>query len=250
MAKPKLVLVGVRANPVEIYGPYATRVVRDSKFVDWLERRLDARYNVGKVFIHKVTWKKDGGIRFAFMSIDATDAHGEKVIANQVLLRGDFVAILVRITDPEGKCYGLAVTQPRLAFGSYSLCEIPAGGIELKDENVLEALERELWEETGLDLKKAYSLHFLGDVASTPGGSDEVGRYYYCNFSLPFETIRAMDAKAHGLAYEGEHIIMRVVPWNVFCTMCRRDGKAMTALSLYNLWLDGLNQDAYRVKYP
>ena len=69
--------------------------------------------------------------------------------------------------DAEGNCY--LVKQYR-ACVDQALLEIPAGKLDFKGENRLEAAQRELREETGLT---ARSWTHLTDILTTPGFSDE-----------------------------------------------------------------------------
>ena len=69
--------------------------------------------------------------------------------------------------DSEG--YAYLVRQYRACIDRV-LLEIPAGKLDFKDENRLEAARRELREETGLTAK---SWTHLTDIVTTPGFSDE-----------------------------------------------------------------------------
>lgn len=81
-------------------------------------------------------------------------------------------AVAVVACDDEGKVY--LVRQCRVALGRV-MREIPAGKLDAKSEDHLEAAKRELREETGLTAK---NWRHLTDVVTSPGFCDETIALY------------------------------------------------------------------------
>ncbi|MDC7118890.1 NUDIX domain-containing protein [Corynebacterium amycolatum] len=83
-----------------------------------------------------------------------------------------FGAVAVVVADEDNRLYLL--NQWRQAAGQ-RLVELPAGLLDVADENPLEAAKRELVEEAGLE---AESWSLLTDMFSSPGFAEEAVRIY------------------------------------------------------------------------
>jgi ADP-sugar diphosphatase len=64
------------------------------------------------------------------MTVDVRFAADDTRIPGIVLLRGDAVAVLIRVISPVGKSYALLVQQARIPLGHLSALELPAGMLD------------------------------------------------------------------------------------------------------------------------
>lgn len=110
------------------------------------------------------------------------------------------------------------------------LLEIPAGKLDSKSENPLDAVKRELYEETGYTAEK---ITLLGELYTTPAFVDEVIWMYLA------EVLTAADDKQH--LDEDEFLTVERMPLDVLCDMVMNgeipDAKTQVAvLKAKRLW--------------
>ena len=103
------------------------------------------------------------------------------------------------------------------------LLEIPAGKLDSKSEDPLEAAKRELFEETGY---KANKITLLGELYTTPAFVDEVIWMYLA------EELYTVDSKQH--LDEDEFLTVERIPLDTLCDMVMRgeipDAKTQIAI--------------------
>ena len=119
--------------------------------MECIEKRIDGELKYSGVIVK--------------VRLDRAELENGKIVRREVVEHPGGVGILP--VDEDGGCY--LVRQFRYPF-SRQLLEIPAGKLDYKGEDRLEAAKRELEEETGLT---ARSWTHLTDIFTTPGFSDE-----------------------------------------------------------------------------
>jgi ADP-sugar diphosphatase len=150
--------------------------------------------------------------------------------------------------------------QPRIAAGSLAFAEIPAGMLD-NDRNFKGKAIQEIREETGLEInsKDMRNMSSLVPNASSqlwkrsggstetnkpdemlqkamypsPGGCDEFMPLFLCEMRLPRTKIEELRGKLTGEREEGEHITLKLVPFDRLWIEGARDGKTLAALALY-----------------
>ena len=126
----------------------------------------------------------------------------------------------VSVLAHDGQCFFM-ITQPREAVGEEALLEIPAGKLDEKGEEPLEAARRELAEEIG---KRADSWRHLTTYYSSAGFTDEENHIYL-----------ATDLSDHSAeSEEEERIEIRRVPLADLDETIERCKDAKTLIGL--LW--------------
>lgn len=113
---------------------------------------------------------------------------GGKVSAREIVEH--FGAVAVVAADEDNRLYML--NQWRQAAGQ-RLVELPAGLLDVADEDPLEAAKRELVEEAGL---KAESWSLLTDMFSSPGFAEEAVRIYLARGLRAVDKPEAHDEEA------------------------------------------------------
>lgn len=157
-----------------------------------------------------------------------------------VELRGDSVAMLIRLKcTSDGRVYTVLVQQTRLATGSAQFTEIPAGSID--NGSFIGAASREIEEELGL----VFSEDELRDITGprvdkndgihlSPGLLDESCRFFVAEKEVTTAEILELQGQLHGMADEGEHIKLLVVPYDDILIHCAKDAKSLLAYALYD----------------
>jgi hypothetical protein len=165
--------------------------------------------------------------------------------------------ILLQPTDTpeisEQDLYTILTIQPRIAVGSFSFAEIPAGMLD--DSGTFSgAAAKEIQEETGLSVQEdeLIDLTALACSSSTsscnaeekrevlpkaiypsPGGCDEFMPIFLCHKRVGRRELEEMQGRLTGLRDEGEKITLKIVKaselWREGC----RDGKTLAAWALY-----------------
>ena len=140
----------------------------------------------------------------------------------------------------------LLAIQPRLAAGSLSFAEIPAGMLddagsfsggaakEIEEETGLKVKADELLDMTALAIQEDQSEEQLQKgVYSTPGGCDEFIPIFLYQKQIPRKKLQKFQGKLTGLRDEGEKITLKVVRLEDLWRECARDAKSLSALALY-----------------
>lgn len=176
-----------------------------------------------------------------FAEVSGIDEKGRE-FRTGTLLRGETVEILPIIIDPDGVRHVVLVEQPRGAIGS-NVVSTPAGMVEKKGPR-LTALD-ELAEELGikLDWSEPKSLLELAMVSKvplcvTPGGSDERAHFFWTEATVDGKTFERLRNSTGGLAEEGEHTEVIILPYNGFLASYNLltsmpDSKTVTAYLLH-----------------
>ena len=160
-------------------------------------------------------------------------------------------------TDDEE--YVLLSLQPRIAAGSLSFLELPAGMLD-DSGTFAGAAAKEIKEETGLDIHEddlvdlteltinALSAEERGNGTEehlqkasypSPGGSDEFISILMARKHMARGDIEGLKGKLTGLREHGEKITLRVVRLRDLWKVGVRDGKTLVAMDL----LEGLRRE-------
>lgn len=161
------------------------------------------------------------------------------------------------------EAYVLLTVQPRIATGSLSFVELPAGMID-GDSNFAGVAAKEIEEELGLVIKqseltcltdKVGDIRRARDAVKGPGthtkpgpaatenipfamypsagGCDEYIKIFSHERRVPRSTLHEWEGKYGGLRDEGEMITLKVVPMADLWLEGAMDSKALAAAALY-----------------
>lgn len=152
--------------------------------------------------------------------------HEGREITNQVLNRGDSVACLLVNPDTMMCILILQFRVPVFLTDNHGMIyEVPAGRVE-EDEDQMQAMQRELLEEVGFEIR---DLKFQFALYNSPGGSTETTHCFLAEYS-PGDRV----AEGGGLAEEGEAIRVVEIPLRTAYEMATGTGEieSMTAAVL------------------
>lgn len=249
-------LLDTHLQAIEVFPP----------FVRWIHRltsQLADRKvaHLLSITITDVDLFSSGKIGFVKLLANVEYGDGTK-IPGIVLLRGDAVAILVRIRmrdgidvtcEERGQVWVVMVEQPRIALGSMRNLEIPAGMID-GESNFSGVAAKELEEECGIVLNSRdlieMSPQLEGDepgLVLSGGLCDERIRLYFCEKELAKSDVLKLNGHLAGLREDGERIRTVLVPWDDVIKSSN-DVKAIVSLYLWNLWKDQTCKDRGSIK--
>ncbi|KAH6694329.1 NUDIX family hydrolase [Leptodontidium sp. MPI-SDFR-AT-0119] len=165
-----------------------------------------------------------------------------------VFLRGGSVAVLmiVRPTDAPLERYVIMTEQARVAAGSLSFMEIPAGMMD-DERNIKSAALREIQEEVGIypkadeliDMTKlAVEGHEVSETIQSamypsPGACDEFISILLWEKDLDRLDIENLKDRLAGDRAAAERITVRLLEYEKLVAVGARDGKTLAAWSLY-----------------
>jgi len=154
----------------------------------------------------------NGEVLFSLLYTDATTPEGNK-IPPICFLKGEVVSVLICFINSEtGKKYLLLVQQRRICDGSLTF-EHPAGMLD-SESDAAEVAAREVWEETGIEVKKDQLVKLNADpFYPSTGTSDEAMYLFYCELELSTEKIKSYHNQSMGLLSDHEYINTYVVPF-------------------------------------
>jgi len=187
-------------------------------------------------------------VLFIKLFAQVTTESGNEFLPGVVFLRGGSVAILmiVRPTDAPLERYVIMTEQARIAAGSLSFMEIPAGMLD-DERNIKSAALREIQEEVGI-LPKADELIDMTKLAvqghrvsediqsamyPSPGGCDEFISIFLWEKELDRLDIENLKDRLMGDRAAMERITVRLLEYEKLVAVGARDGKTLAAWSLY-----------------
>jgi len=142
--------------------------------------------------------------------------------------------------------------QPRIAIGSLSFAELPAGMLD--DGTMTGTAANEIKEECGIDVREDELINMselaLGAQPLTEndraakgllgngfypsvGACDEHIPVFLCRKTVSREELKGWQGRLTGLRSEGEKITLKIVPWKDVWREAGRDSKALVATLLY-----------------
>jgi 8-oxo-dGTP pyrophosphatase MutT (NUDIX family) len=211
-------------------------------------------YKLREITLQSVDWFGSGEKkRLGFVKFQAqiTNDNGEH-LPGAVFMRGGAVAMLLVLQpddvpeDDEAEKYVLLTVQPRIAAGSLSFAEIPAGMLD-DAGSFSGGAAKEIEEETGLvvkdeDLIDLTALAFQDEdnaeelqkgVYTTPGACDEFVPIFLYQKRIARRELDGYRGKLTGLRGEGEKITLKVVRLGDLWKEGARDAKTLSAWALY-----------------
>ena len=161
--------------------------------------------------------------------------------------------------EKEKEEYVILTKQPRIAAGSLSFLELPAGMLD-DSGTFAGAAAKEIKEETGLDIREDELIdltamavdalsaeeresgtesHLEKAMYPSPGGSDEFIPILMVRKSMERGEIEGLRGKLTGLREHGEKITLKIVKLGDVWKVGGRDGKTLGAVAL----LEGLRRE-------
>jgi ADP-sugar diphosphatase len=165
--------------------------------------------------------------------------------------------LLILHADSSSEEYVILAIQPRIAAGSLSFVELPAGMLddsgtftgaaakEIKEETGLDIEEKDLVDMTELVFKdrtqeqSSDEPHLQRGIYPSPGGCDEFIPIFMTRKRMSADKIEAMKGKLTGLREHGEKITLKICRLDELWKVGARDGKTLSAVSLY----EGLSRE-------
>jgi 8-oxo-dGTP pyrophosphatase MutT (NUDIX family) len=169
-------------------------------------------------------------------------------IPGVVFLRGGSVAVLMILkpADNVNERYVVMTEQSRVAAGSLTFMEIPAGMLD-DEYNFAGAAAREIEEEVGLKIKASELIDMTKHVIQrphkqenlqhamypSPGACDEFISLFLWEKEIERARIEELKGKLTGERAEQEKITVRLLKYESLLEYGARDGKTLAAWSLY-----------------
>ncbi|MDQ7815222.1 MAG: NUDIX domain-containing protein [Patescibacteria group bacterium] len=190
-------------------------VISSPRFKQWAER-LDSGMVVRHVHV-KAADTFGGRIAFIHLRLNVLDPKGGDLV-RFLFLRGNSVALLA-VFICEGREFVALIVQPREAEGDVE-CKEVVGGMCDKGSDYPTVAARELQEELGIQVRPEELVDMTERMAKikrsglfpSPGACDEAVRFFLFRREVEREELEALQGKATGLAHEGEHLKVRIVP--------------------------------------
>jgi len=165
---------------------------------------------------------------FLYLEMFASDKRNGKPVPGIVFLRGDAVAVYLRVRYND-EMFVVLTKQARCPAGGVVL-EIPAGMMDDSDSFVGVAM-KEITEETGIVAPSKNSLTYLTKIWPSPGGCDEAIEIFYLEVDIDEEKFNKMTSETYGAENENESIQLMLIPEDDYedILMTMGDVKAITA---------------------
>jgi ADP-sugar diphosphatase len=256
------------APEIRVYAPGLTQkeILSFQAFQNWakslkeslaLQKRTNHTFHQWPYYLRHVEIqacdKFEGRVRFMKMYAKVendkmTDSGENEWLPGVVFLRGGSVAVLMilRPSDSPSERYVIMTEQARVAAGSLSFMEIPAGMLD-GAHNFAGAAAREIEQEVGLKLR-AEELQDMTKLAvqdrrgkealqdaiyPSPGGCDEYITLFLWEKEMERLEIENLKDKLTGHRAEIEKIRIRLLDYESLLRDGARDGKTLAAWSLY-----------------
>ena len=155
--------------------------------------------------------KRNGDPLFSLLDVDVTAPEGYR-LPRIVFIRGHATVIIPLLVNSDtGEERFLMVRQRRIGNGMLTL-EFPAGMLDHKSDDPADIAVKELFEETGLYIKKN-QLRPLSQVPlySSAGASDEAIYYFGCKIELSGNEFTSFHLRSTGNSSENEHITVELI---------------------------------------
>jgi len=192
--------------------------VLSPKMKEWCDLQIDGGVvNTEKVTVNDI--KFFGPVapeKVGFVALEGTATEietGDKIMASYAFIRGGSVAVFVHVSvvsDRRVDHYGLFTEQIRYPLGD-RLCEICAGCVDAKTNNIVGVALNELEEELGI-IVNVDDLTSLGNIIPSGGGTYETIELFYLSVSLTDEEVGDKISKTFG-ENTGEKIKLIFTPY-------------------------------------
>lgn len=208
-------------EPAAVSAALSSRIFRD-----W-SSTLDARFSIASITLQSVDFF---GPRVGFIKFIADASWAGRKVPGVVFLRGGAVSVLPLLTCSEsGEKWVVCARQPRLAVGSGSFLELPAGMIDDAGSFVGVAA-KELAEETGIIIEPSDLIDMTALASEQPssnhasdnanrglypsvGACDEFLRLFFVHKSVTRSFLDSLHNKLTGNPDENEQITLQLVPY-------------------------------------
>jgi ADP-sugar diphosphatase len=215
--------------------PSFETICRAPKFLNWLEEFPLDKFDLRSINLTDVDWfgsslnpEKLGFLKF---KCDVYTKLGEP-LDGIVFLRGDCGAVLIIVTDENGKEYVLLTEQPRIPTGGYKE-EIVAGMFDARSGKAVlnNVLKEEIKQETGLEFDDNIIYARLGEFTLSGGGCDEKVHLAVWHTQLESEKIKELKEKQFGEQESNEKIRLKFYSALTFEHELSRIADAKTSLA-------------------
>jgi ADP-sugar diphosphatase len=206
--------IKVYSNDVEIQSQLSI-IVESPKFKKFISSLDINILEIIGIAIYGVKWfcnpkaPVSEKLGFLYLEIFASDKRNGKPVPGVVFLRGDAVAVYLRV-NYKGNKFVVLTKQVRGPVGNFVL-EIPAGMMDDSDNFVGIAM-KEITEETGIIAPSKESLIPLTKIWPSPGGCDEGIELFYLELDIDEEKFNKMQSETYGAEHENESIQLVLVP--------------------------------------
>lgn len=193
------------------------------------------------------TYTEPKRILFLKLQVTVENDLGER-LPGAVFLRGGSVAMLMilRMEGAYDERWVIMTEQPRIAAGSLSFVEIPAGMLD-DSSKFSGAAAREIEEEVGyklegkdlIDMTKLAMQHQKTEqdlrvaVYPSPGACDEFIAIFFWQQTVSRARLEDLNGRLTGRRAEQEKIRLKLIPYNQLLDHGGRDAKTLAAWSLY-----------------
>jgi len=216
--------------------PCFETICKAPKFLNWLDKFPLDKFDLRTITFTDVDFfgsssnpEKLGFLKF---KCDVFTKMGEP-LDGIVFLRGDCGAVLIIVTDENGKDSVLLTEQPRIPTGGYKE-EIVSGMFDARTGCVAvnDVLKKEIQEETGLVLNVGGDNYTrFGEYTLSGGGCDEKVHLAVFLTQLESEKIEEMKVKQYGEQGTNEKIRLKFYPVETFENELPRIADAKTSLA-------------------
>lgn len=205
------------------------------KFLNWLEEFPLDKFDLRSINLTDVDWfgsssnpEKLGFLKF---KCDVYTKLGEP-LDGIVFLRGDCGAVLIIVSDENGKDYVLLTEQPRIPTGGCKE-EIVAGMFDARSGKTMlnNVLKEEIKQETSLEFDESNVYARLGEFTLSGGGSDEKVHLAVWRTQLDSVKIEELKAKQLGDKESNEKIRLKFYEADTFDEELPRIADAKTSLA-------------------
>ncbi len=179
---------------------------KEPKVMQWRKTVRTAGCSIRTFSPLQLLYKTNGELLFALCEADVRDPQG-RPLDRYVFIRGHAVIVVPMVLNRRtGEGRFLMIRQRRIGNGALNL-EFPAGMLDRNIHKVGAVAVRELFEETGIRIKRArlFPLHNR-PLYSSPGADDEAIHYFGCVVRLSDREFRSLEGRAAGNARDGESI--------------------------------------------
>lgn len=194
------------------------------------------------------TYTEPKRILFLKLQVTVENDLGER-LPGAVFLRGGSVEMLMilRTAEEYDERWVIVTEQPRIAAGSLSFVEIPAGMLDDSD-NFAGAAAREIEEEVGYTLegkdlidmtKLTVQKHKKPEedlreaMYLSPGACDEFIAIFFWQKTVSRASLEELNGRLTGKRAEQEKIRLKLIPYEQLLDLGGRDAKTLAAWSLY-----------------
>jgi ADP-sugar diphosphatase len=207
--------IHIFSNDPTIQGqlPFIVKTPKLLQFLNEMDRNI---LDIKSLRIDAVKWFCNPSypdptkLGFLYMELTATDKRTNLQVPGVVFLRGNAVAVYLRVVV-ENKKYVVLTRQMRAPIGTL-VDEIPAGMMDSSSCFTGVAM-KEIYEETGLVAPSLNSLILLGQpIIPSAGGCDEQIQLFFWETHVTSEVAEEMKKKIFGAANDNETIQLVFVP--------------------------------------